>query len=161
MQLLPLLISLETSEDERVAQDALNLHATLHTKHPSLLNVRYLEFARASYDYQRTITSEVSGQRRGVAVLAGWYSLLSEKRAWRLEFLKAITRAFELDLMGQEEVGAPASRLTTDRPLVRPLPRGEPRCPGLPAPRGGHADYPAIEPGRLGRGRGGQRHGAG
>lgn len=104
IKLLPLLISLETSEDDRVATDALNLHATLHTKHPTLLNVRYLEFARASYDYQRTITSEVSGHRRGVPLLAGWYSLLSEKRAWRMDFLKAITRAFEFDLMGQEEV---------------------------------------------------------
>lgn len=89
-----------------MAQNAFDLHAMLHTKHPSLLNVRHLEFTRSSYDYLRSVTSEVSGQRFGVAKLAAWYGLLSEKRAWRLDFLRAITKAFSFELLSQEEVCA-------------------------------------------------------
>lgn len=104
LPLFSLLISLQTSGDERVRTNALGLHASLHSKHASILNVRYLEFAKASYDYQRTITSEVSGHRRGVALLGGWWQLLGEKRATRLEFLKFISKAFDFELLGQEPV---------------------------------------------------------
>lgn len=58
---MPILISLETHEDELVSTRALELHATLHRKHSALVNVRYLDFARASFEYQRSISSEVSG----------------------------------------------------------------------------------------------------
>ena len=59
---MPILISLETSENDLVADRALELHRTLHSKHSTLVNVRFLEFAKASYEYQRTITAEVSGE---------------------------------------------------------------------------------------------------
>lgn len=97
-QSMPILIALETSEEPMVAERALSLHAHLHTKHASLVTIRYLEFARASYEYQRTITAEPFGHRQGQALLQGWYALISEKRAWRLEFLRSFIRAFEYDL---------------------------------------------------------------
>lgn len=64
-QCLPILISLETSENDFVAERAMELHRTLHAKHSTLVNVRYLDFAKASYDYQRSITAEVTGPFSG------------------------------------------------------------------------------------------------
>lgn len=66
--------------------------------------MRYLEFARSSYDYLRTITAEPVGHYNGTPGLGGWYDLLSEKRAWRLEFLRALVKAFDFELMGNEKV---------------------------------------------------------
>ena len=106
-QSMPILIALETSEEPMVAEQALSLHAHLHTKHASLVTIRYLEFARASYDYQRTITAEPFGHRHGQALLQGWYGLISEKRAWRLEFLRSFIRAFDYDLSKKVVVSPP------------------------------------------------------
>ncbi|KAK1921174.1 hypothetical protein DB88DRAFT_92041 [Papiliotrema laurentii] len=100
LQCLPILISLETSENETVAERALDLHRMLHSKHSTLVNVRFLEFAKASYEYQRTLTAEVAGHRDGLALLSGWYSLIGEKRAWRHDFLKQLCRVFDYDLTG-------------------------------------------------------------
>lgn len=105
MQLMPVLIPLEASEDKHLADNALALHSTLHMKHSSLLNVQHLDFVRASYDYLRGVSSEVSGARRGGAALGGWYGLLIERRPWRLEFLRALTKAFDFDV----EAGDPVS----------------------------------------------------
>lgn len=102
---MPILIALETSEEPLVAEQALALHAHLHTKHASLVTIRYLEFARASYDYQRTITAEPFGHRQGQALLQGWHGLISEKRNWRLDFLRSFIRAFDYDLSKGEIVG--------------------------------------------------------
>lgn len=102
-QCMPIVIALETSEEPIVAERALSLHEHLQTKHPSLISIRYLEFARASYDYQRTITSEPSGHRHGTALLQGWYALISEKKAWKIEFLRSFVRVFDYDL-GRTEV---------------------------------------------------------
>lgn len=113
-QLFPILISLEAGADRQIAEQALALHTTLHTKHPSLLNVRYLEFARSSYDYLRTITAEPVGHYNGTPGLGGWYDLLSEKRAWRLEFLRALVKAFDFELMGNEKASCDSCRVITD-----------------------------------------------
>lgn len=107
-QSMPILIALETSEDPTIAEQALSLHAHLHTKHSSLVTIRYLEFSRASYDYQRTITAEPFGHRQGQALLQGWYGLISEKRVWRLDFLRSFVRAFDYDL-AKKEVVSPRS----------------------------------------------------
>lgn len=79
---MPILVSLETSDDELVALRALELHQHLHTKHPTLVNVRFIECARASYDYQRSLTAEVSGEcrRASLALLADAVFRASE---WR------------------------------------------------------------------------------
>ncbi|ORY23265.1 hypothetical protein BCR39DRAFT_549569 [Naematelia encephala] len=98
LQCLPILVSLETSDTPEVAERALALHATLHSKHSSHMNVRYLDFARHSYEYQRQITSEPSGERDGVALLAGWYALVSEKKQSRNDFLRGLGRAFDYDI---------------------------------------------------------------
>ena len=37
------------------------------------------------------------GHRDGTALLQGWYSLLSEKRTWRNDFLKQVCRIFDYD----------------------------------------------------------------
>ena len=112
---------METCEDPAIADRALSLHYILHAKHSTLVNVRFLDFAKDSYEFQRTITSEVSGEsllgksllmkghRNGSALLAGWYDLISEKRALRNEFLRALARAFSLDLSGNCIVGFVAS----------------------------------------------------
>jgi cohesin loading factor subunit SCC2 len=61
LQCLPILVSLETHADPVVSTRALELHTTLHRKHSTLVNVRYLDFARASFQYQRGMSSEVTG----------------------------------------------------------------------------------------------------
>ena len=61
-QCMSILIALETSENERVAERALDLHHMLHNKHSTLVNVRFLEHTRGSYEYQRTLTAEVVGE---------------------------------------------------------------------------------------------------
>jgi cohesin loading factor subunit SCC2 len=86
------------------------MHAILHGKHSTMLNIRFLDFARDSFDYQKTITGEVSGARHGVALLAPWWSLLSEKRAVRIDFLKHVVRAFDFELAGQDEVSSWVTR---------------------------------------------------
>ncbi|WVQ82810.1 hypothetical protein IAT38_004942 [Cryptococcus sp. DSM 104549] len=102
---VPILVTLETSDNPAVAERALSLHAALHNKHASLVTVLFLESAKASYEYQRSISAEPPGQRGGLALLSSWYGLLSEKRAWRHDFLKALCRAFDQDLDSQVDVG--------------------------------------------------------
>jgi cohesin loading factor subunit SCC2 len=103
-QCMPILISLGTSELDIVSDRALALHTHLHHKHASLVNIRYLDFARASYEYQRSITSEVSGYRHGEALLQGWYSLIVEKRVWRIDLLRSFIRAFDHDVSKKNTV---------------------------------------------------------
>jgi len=104
VQMMPLLVSLETSDNNRMANGARDLHAMLHLKHSSIVNCRYLDFARDSYDYQRSLTSEVTGQRMGKARLGRWWELLCDKRNIRLEFLKSLVRAFDFELAGHDSV---------------------------------------------------------
>jgi cohesin loading factor subunit SCC2 len=103
-QCLPILVSLETSSDPYLADRALDLHATLHQKHATLVNVRYLDYVKASYEYQRSLTSEPSGHREGQALLSGWFAMLGEKRQYRLDFLKALGRVFNYDTAKTSEV---------------------------------------------------------
>lgn len=106
-QLLPILVSLETSPSQRIARRALTLHTSLHTKHASMLSVNYLHLARETFNYQKTLTSEVFGERNGEALLGGWYELLSEKRAWKIAFLQQLSKAFDYELMGDSPVSRP------------------------------------------------------
>ncbi|OCF60187.1 hypothetical protein L486_02867 [Kwoniella mangroviensis CBS 10435] len=97
---VPILVTLETSSDPQISERASSLHQVLHQKHASLVTVLYMESAKASYTYQRGLTSEPSGHRNGVALLQNWYNLLSEKRVWKIDFLKALSRGFDRDLIG-------------------------------------------------------------
>ncbi|WRT63186.1 uncharacterized protein IL334_000089 [Kwoniella shivajii] len=102
---VPILVTLETCDGPRISERALALHSALHQKHASLVTVLFLESAKASYLYQRSITSEPSGHRHGVALFQSWYNLLSEKRAWRNDFLKAMSRVFDRDSMSDINTG--------------------------------------------------------
>ena len=44
------------------------------------------------------------GHRHGFALMAPWYALIGEKRAWRHDFLKQLARAFDYDLSGKTVV---------------------------------------------------------
>jgi cohesin loading factor subunit SCC2 len=74
----------------------------LHSKHASLLNSRYIISARSSFSYQiklaqgRGGSGGVQGVRGGTALLHRWFALVREKRAPRLDFLKALVRAFDV-----------------------------------------------------------------
>jgi cohesin loading factor subunit SCC2 len=77
------------------------LHTILYTKHTSLMNARFFECAKASFDYQVSLIGKaVKGLRMQptpTAVFHRWYSLVREKRSSRQDFLKAILKIFEID----------------------------------------------------------------
>lgn len=100
LQSFPVIVALETSPNTSLASRATALHHILHTKHASLLNARYVISARASFDYQKKLTpGHVQGFRlhpSPTALLQRWYSLVREKRATKLDFLKALTKVFDV-----------------------------------------------------------------
>ncbi|KAH8077046.1 hypothetical protein BXZ70DRAFT_709469 [Cristinia sonorae] len=102
LQLFPVIVALETNPSAALSTRANALHMTLHGKHTSLLNARYVPSARASFDYQKKIsTSVVQGYRMSPtpnALLQRWYSLVREKRASRQDFLKALIRVFDIEI---------------------------------------------------------------
>ncbi|KAJ7605513.1 hypothetical protein DFH06DRAFT_257355 [Mycena polygramma] len=109
LQSFPVIVALETSPSSNLSGRASALHSVLHQKHVSLLNTRYIQSARASFDYQRKITQDVKGFRTGplIALLQRWYSLVREKRTTRQEFLKSLGKVFRLprqDEASQDEV---------------------------------------------------------
>lgn len=60
---LAVLVALETSTQRSLSTRAYSLHVLLHTKHAALVNSRFLECARKSFDYQRRIhPGNVHGQ---------------------------------------------------------------------------------------------------
>ncbi|KAL0565155.1 Sister chromatid cohesion protein 2, partial [Marasmius crinis-equi] len=99
IQSFPVIVALETSPYPSLSNRASALHATLHGKHASLLNTRFIECAKASFDYQSKVAPEaVHGYRlqpTPIAVLQRWYSLVREKRQARLDFLKALVKVFQ------------------------------------------------------------------
>ncbi|KAG6853819.1 radiation sensitive protein rad9 [Blastosporella zonata] len=109
LQSFPVIVALETSPLPHLSNRASALHAVLHTKHASLLNTRYTVSARASFDYQKKVTSgPVRGfraQTPPVALLQRWYFLVREKRTTRQDFLKALVKVFQ---------ESPSNRATQD-----------------------------------------------
>lgn len=101
LQSFPVIIALETSPNAALSGRASALHAILHSKHASLLNSRYTISARSSFDYQRTLMQgHVQGyrvQNVPTALLQRWYSLVREKRASKLDFLKSLVRVFDMN----------------------------------------------------------------
>ncbi|KAF8636245.1 hypothetical protein AX17_003730 [Amanita inopinata Kibby_2008] len=99
LQSFPVIIALETSPVPSISNRASALHAILHGKHASLLNTRYTTSARASFDYQKKIRSDVvQGFRMHpvpTALLQRWYSLVREKRPTRQDFLKSLVKVFQ------------------------------------------------------------------
>ncbi|KAG7088631.1 hypothetical protein E1B28_012603 [Marasmius oreades] len=99
LQSFPVIIALETSSNAFLSNRASALHAILHGKHASLLNTRYRESAKQSFDYQRKVSPDsVQGYRlqpTPIAVLQRWYSLVREKRQARQDFLKSLVKVFQ------------------------------------------------------------------
>ncbi|KAI0754694.1 hypothetical protein C8Q80DRAFT_1094239 [Daedaleopsis nitida] len=102
LQSFPVIVALETSANNHLSSRASALHAILHAKHTSLLNARYVNSARASFDYQKRLTpGAVKGYRMTpgpTALLQRWYTLAREKRATRQDFLRALVKVFDVEL---------------------------------------------------------------
>ncbi|KAL4249287.1 Sister chromatid cohesion protein [Abortiporus biennis] len=102
IQLFPVLVSIETETNPTLSNRAYNFHNALHTKHGSLLNARFIECARTTYEYQKRASIKVEGYRRSgntpLALLQPWYSLVRDKRSTRQEFLKSLLRVFDVDI---------------------------------------------------------------
>jgi cohesin loading factor subunit SCC2 len=102
LQSFPVIIALETSPNMALSARASSLHSVLHSKHASLLNSRYIVSARASFSYQAKLlqgrggSGSVEGVRGGTALLHRWFALVREKRGPKLEFLRALVRAFDV-----------------------------------------------------------------
>jgi cohesin loading factor subunit SCC2 len=105
LQSFPVIVALETSPNTALSARASALHSVLHSKHASLLNSRYIISARASFSYQAKLAQGrdgsgvvvVEGVRGGTALLHRWFALVREKRGPKLEFLKALVRAFDVN----------------------------------------------------------------
>ncbi|KAI0350346.1 hypothetical protein OH77DRAFT_1593607 [Trametes cingulata] len=102
LQSFPVIVALETSANPHLSSRASALHAILHSKHTSLLNARFVNSARAAFDYQKRVDpGAVKGYRMTPspsAVLQRWYSLAREKRATRQDFLRALVKVFDVEL---------------------------------------------------------------
>jgi cohesin loading factor subunit SCC2 len=102
LQSFPVIVALETSPNMALSARASALHSALNSKHASLLNSRYIISARASFSYQAKLAQArggpgaVEGARGGTALLHRWFALVREKRGPKLEFLKALVRAFDV-----------------------------------------------------------------
>ncbi|KAI0290109.1 hypothetical protein B0F90DRAFT_1654815 [Multifurca ochricompacta] len=102
LQSFPVIVALETSPNTTLSTRASALHSVLHIKHASLLNSRYIMSARASFSYQTKLvqgregSGVVQGARGGTALLHRWFALVREKRGPKLDFLKALVRAFDM-----------------------------------------------------------------
>lgn len=102
LQCLPVIIALETSENQQLNGRASALHTILHSKHASLIHSRYLECAQVAFQYQQKVNEggAVCGFRyttTTAAVLHKWYSLVKEKRQTRMDFIRTITKSFDVD----------------------------------------------------------------
>lgn len=102
VQSFPVIVALETSPNMALSARASALHSMLHSRHASLLNSRFILSARASFSYQAELaqgrggSGVVEGVRGGTALLHRWFALVREKRAPKLDFLKALLRAFDV-----------------------------------------------------------------
>ncbi|CDO75304.1 hypothetical protein BN946_scf184654.g12 [Trametes cinnabarina] len=98
LQSFPVIVALETSPNLHLSSRASALHAVLHAKHTSLLNARFVNSARTSFDYQKRVNpGAVKGYRMTpspTAMLQRWYSLTREKRATS----RALVKVFDVEL---------------------------------------------------------------
>lgn len=102
IQCVPYLVSLETLEDRKLRSRAMELHSHLASKHASLVQARFLDTARSAFRFQMQLgtAQTLRGFRvdnMPTAVLGAWYSLLRDRRATRLDFLKQIVKALDVN----------------------------------------------------------------
>lgn len=75
-----------------------------------MVHTRFFECAKQVFEYQNDLVAErtatspfISGYSLAqdgayIATLSAWYGLIKEKRQWRQDFVKALTRSFGVDL---------------------------------------------------------------
>ncbi|KAJ1021124.1 hypothetical protein NDA16_003910 [Ustilago loliicola] len=107
IQCVPYLVSLETLEDRKIRSRAMELHSHLASKHASLVHARFLDTARSAFRFQlqQTCAQALRGYHvdsMPTAVLGAWYSLLRDRRATRLDFLKQIVKALDVNTAASE-----------------------------------------------------------
>ncbi|KAI7965552.1 hypothetical protein MJO29_001300 [Puccinia striiformis f. sp. tritici] len=102
LECVPVLVALESSKDATIASQVFALHTLLHVQRGNLVHCRFLETMNKVFDCHTKASgtsSFVNGYSNNPirSVLASWYTLLSEKRVWRLAFLKALIKSFSID----------------------------------------------------------------
>lgn len=117
--LLPVLVALETSDTRNVADKAFALHDKLHNSFTSVIMDGMAATVRKVFDFQARLKGfeRLSGtfalpalqatliSRRGIgysgdppsALLNRWYSFMRDKRAWRNDFLRILTREYHVE----------------------------------------------------------------
>ncbi|GEM10950.1 cohesin loading factor subunit SCC2 [Rhodotorula toruloides] len=103
LSLSPTLVALTASPDAHLSAKAFSTLSLLHQKHASLLATRFLEPAKSTHAFIAALSpDEPARGSRGdppESMLGRWYSLLhKEKRQVQLDYLRALSRAFEVDL---------------------------------------------------------------
>jgi cohesin loading factor subunit SCC2 len=111
---------LETVDIQQLSGRASALHTILHSKHASLMLGQYVRCVQAAFQYQQKLSDGQivcgmtwfsctwavlliypSGYRITnttiTAVLHKWYSLVKEKRTTRMDFIRTVTKAFDVD----------------------------------------------------------------
>ncbi|PLW54207.1 hypothetical protein PCANC_04542 [Puccinia coronata f. sp. avenae] len=102
LECVPVLVALESSNDMAIASQVFSLHTLLHVQRGNLVHCRFLETMDKVF-HCHTKASTTSQFIRGYtgnpakSVLSSWYTLLSEKRAWRLAFIKGLIKSFSID----------------------------------------------------------------
>ncbi|BGP35332.1 Sister chromatid cohesion protein 2 [Rhodotorula toruloides] len=103
LSLSPTLAALTASPDPQLSAKAFSTLSLLHQKHASLLATRFLEPAKSTHAFIAALSPDEPARGfRGdppESMLGRWYALLhKEKRQVQLDYLRTLSRAFEVDL---------------------------------------------------------------
>lgn len=99
IQCIPYLVALETGDNVLMRHKAVQLHRHLLGKHASMLSTRFGESILTAFRFQQYCTAAPRGVRRGTkreALMQVWYSLLSDHRQAKLQFLRALVRLLDV-----------------------------------------------------------------
>ncbi|KAG0144415.1 hypothetical protein CROQUDRAFT_108552 [Cronartium quercuum f. sp. fusiforme G11] len=124
---VPVLVALESAPEPSLASRVFGLHTLLHTKRPELVHTRFLETVKQVYTFHTRpgprFSMAVSGHV-GIparSVLASWYTLLCQKRIWRLDLLRSLIKAFAADPVGMDVMGGGPEPVAFSRYLAGAL----------------------------------------
>lgn len=131
LSLSPTLVALTASPDAQLSAKAFSTLSLLHQKHASLLATRFLEPAKSTHAFVAALSPDEPARGfRGDppdSMLGRWYALLhKEKRQVQLDYLRTLSRAFEVDLGAScDEVGLLARFLTSSCSAANSVPRAQ------------------------------------